>query len=52
MLYDTMCEWHMSPEVFEKLHPNHQSMMMAFILSKRLREAYITDWYEQKSKNK
>ena len=54
MLYDTMYEWKMSPPDFEKLHPNYQAYMMAYIVSRRAREAYITDWYEKyyKDKNK
>lgn len=52
LLYDTMFEWKMSPEVFEKLHPTHQAFMIAFIAARRSREAYITDWYEKKYKEK
>lgn len=52
MLYDTMFEWKISPDKFEKLHPTFQAMMMAYVAAKRAREAYITDWYEKKAKDK
>lgn len=52
MIYDAMHEWGMSPETFEKLHPSHQALMMAFVASMRLREAYTTDFYDKQAKDK
>lgn len=50
VLYDTMFEWKVLPDKFEKLHPSHQAFMIAFVAAKRAREAFVTDWYEKKHK--
>jgi hypothetical protein len=52
LLYDTMFEWKISPDKFEKLHPTYQAFMIAYVAAKRAREAYITNWYEEKHKKK
>lgn len=52
MIYDTIFEWKIDPDIFHKKHPNTQAMMMAFVAAKRAREAWTTEWHKNHLKNK
>lgn len=52
MMYDTMFEWKVSPNEFLEYSEDIQSSMVAYLMVRRSREAFVNDFYDRKRKEK